>query len=467
MRKRTVHLVVLTSITLVTSALAWWMSTTQDKSVPPMRLFTFTNTQDIVSLQLQRAEDLFVVDRLKDNDWQLQTPLVGPADTETVNIFLGTLLQSTLQPLDPDTETSTLELSAPRVALTLQNKHGRKETLQVGRHNTFNDTYFVRILPQNTIGLVNAALRFQLDIKLHNLRDKRLWRFEPQNVRKLQVIPNKPKNASAIRYTLSRRHENDDFHIQDTQMNADPQIVSNILTWLQNIHVRQFIDRADADDALKKAFAQPDLTVHLTLADSSVQTVYWVTLLESHADKPRVFASHNDTGQFFSLGNVDLQKNLLLDMETLRDHRLMVFERSQVFRIDLFDGAELSLTLQRTSAADGLQGWLITFPIPGAAKSSEVFALLYRLWNLRALALDIIPEKRERAHALDFMPQHRIKIFDEQSVLLAELTIGKPSHDGGFVFVRSNSGLHTLSESVLKGLDFDVEHYVEHDDEAL
>ena len=144
---------------------------------------------DVLELTLKSEKEAIHVVRDKNNDWNIQTPIKCQADLSTINSLLFDLKEARInQFIKISMESPELfGLDSPRKSLTVKMKNSTAWTLQLGNHSADGEYVFSQRTGETTVFSLSKSVIEKLFRNLHDLRNKKLLKFESNDVNKIHI----------------------------------------------------------------------------------------------------------------------------------------------------------------------------------------------------------------------------------------------------------------------------------------
>jgi hypothetical protein len=161
-------------------------------------LFEFEE-KEILQLSLQSKSETIRVIRDKNDSWNIQSPIKTAADLSTVNSLLFDLKEAQITKyikISMDTPES-FGLDNPQKSFSLKIKNSKNWTLQLGNQSADGQQIFAQWTGQQTVFLISKEVVDKLFRSLHDLRNKKILRFESTKVNK--VLIQTPENLFELR----------------------------------------------------------------------------------------------------------------------------------------------------------------------------------------------------------------------------------------------------------------------------
>ena len=161
-------------------------------------LFEF-DEKEILHLSLQsKSETIRVIQEMNDS-WNIQSPIKTAADLSTVNSLLFDLKEAQITKyinISMDTPES-FGLDNPQKSFSLKIKNSKNWTLQLGNQSADGQQIFAQWTGQQTVFTISKEVVNKLFRSLHDLRNKKILRFESAEVNK--VLIQTPENIFELR----------------------------------------------------------------------------------------------------------------------------------------------------------------------------------------------------------------------------------------------------------------------------
>ena len=393
MRRRFLGMLVLLACGALAVAGVWWMerhdAAVEDERIAAAKLIGF-RAGSVRDLTLENEHGRFVVKR-EGSGWKLVEPMTAPADASVVDGLVAAVADvASTRAVDVDgkppvaSEVGMFGLDRPRATVTLAGDDGTK-TLELGKRNAFNGEVYARVRGTDNVVMVGGGIEFQVGKTLFDLRDKRLLVFEPSEVERLDVLRGDRRLYAIVRENGKPRLLLDGGR----SVEADALQLSGLTTALSTLRATRFIAEAP-DEATRKAagFGANDvIRARLTLTGNRAQLLAVAHVEERDGVERWAAMREGEQAPLAEISGDWLARKLDVDPASLRDLRVLDFERDEVGAIVLTRGDE-SVTLksgeggswQLTAATPALEG----AALPREADASRCSGLLYRLFALRA-----------------------------------------------------------------------------------
>jgi hypothetical protein len=327
--------------------------------------------------------------RRTEEGWRILKPLEAKADDQRMERMLSWLLglkRGRIISRSRD-QLALFGLVDPFREVELVDKNGRRSALLLGKKNPTGVYYFARTRGSDNVFLVYDTIEMVTDLDVKEIRERRLWKFDPQDVVEIHI---QGPNAS-IRL-VREAPPSGGWVIMDESgpLRADSDRVSRALETLSSLKAVDFVDEKDIDlDQL--GLRPPIKSVSLTLKGRPGPGRLMLKLgKRSTPENNRVSAE----GIFAQSGNnenvVVIHRRIeeILDTVALswRYRDLLSFPREAVSRIEISSKGG-SVTLSKTG--EGL--WHIQSPVEAKADFFKVNDLIWSLKGARAVGFPKSP----------------------------------------------------------------------------
>lgn len=427
----------------------WWVADEIGRDRAPRAdepLLVF-DPETVAQIEINNPSGRFSIERWARGGWRLRAPVATGADSSAIRALLDGLADLRIAGWLGEVENETLyDLSPPRFSVTLTEDSGEQHSLVAGSVNSFSGLIYVRLSGSGPVLLTAGSLRYQLARDLLQLREKRLVVFVPEELARVEV-----ELSDGRRYTLERRGE--EFWLTAPFVaRADPLSVGEIIAALGNIRASRFLSETPPRRELEShGFDKPTIRVALrwTTDREPVEVLF---IRAEHSGGP--LACRRDPSPIVELASSWVFRQLERDADDLRDRRLLHFERDEVASLILRQPpAAARLTKRREQG-----GWRWYLADGEAtereAKDSEVFALLYKLWSLRAD--EILPgpatEPDSAANGLG-LAAPGVELLDAAGAQLGGIRFGDLSGRSRWVAISTPGSGNSLDRLALVAVD--------------
>jgi hypothetical protein len=145
--------------------------------------------KEILQLSLQSKNETIRVVRDKNNSWNIQSPTKTTADLSTVNSLLFDLKEAKIKEfIKISMETpESFGLDNPKNSFSLKMQNSKTWTLQLGNQSADGQQVFAQRTGEPTVFSISKEVVDKLFRSLHDLRNKKILRFESGEVKKVLI----------------------------------------------------------------------------------------------------------------------------------------------------------------------------------------------------------------------------------------------------------------------------------------
>ncbi len=145
--------------------------------------------KEILELSLQSEDETIRVVRGESDSWDIQSPIKTAADLSTVNSLLFDLKEARINTFTKISETlESFGLDSPRKSFSLKMKDSKTWTLQLGNQSADDgQQIFAQRTGETAVFLISKKVADKLFRSLHDLRNKKLLKFESAEVNKILI----------------------------------------------------------------------------------------------------------------------------------------------------------------------------------------------------------------------------------------------------------------------------------------
>jgi hypothetical protein len=426
------------------------------------KVLSFSDAKAIRELVLTTRDTTYTLVREGAADgtstWRLTTPIVTSADGVIADGVVSALLElSRTQSIGDQGEkldAALFGLEPARYTVTVTDATGTRETIKVGKKNSFDGSLYVQKVGESKVGLVAGSLEYQLDKDLFKLRDKRLVTFADREVRRVgTTLAGKPA------YLLEKDGETWRLHAPMATL-ADSVQVSALVAALTGTSATSFVsETGSAAELATYGLTSPTAKVELGLDSGKV-----VTVLVTKGKGSAYYAAVAGGGPILELSSDWLLGKVRMPADELRDKHVLPFDRAQVGTLTITKGAE-SVAFARQEREGGGDDWVMTKPEAADAQDATIAALVYRLWNLKAqrIAAESLSTKDESDKGLS-APVLTIALGKKDGGALGTIRFGSSRADG--TYVSAGVRLDVVEKGFVDETSVKIEDYKEADTTA-
>lgn len=145
--------------------------------------------KEIQVLSLRSGDETISLIRRGNGGWDIQNPIKSAADLSTVNSLFFDLKEAQVKEfikISKDTPES-FGLDTPKKSLSLKMKDSKTWTLKLGNQSADGQQVFAQRTGEPTVFAISKAVVDKLFRSLHDLRDKKILKFESDEVNKVLI----------------------------------------------------------------------------------------------------------------------------------------------------------------------------------------------------------------------------------------------------------------------------------------
>lgn len=375
-------LVLAVVVVLVAVGLLEHHTTTHQQQVDEDERLLVFERDKVAKVSLKNSNGAFALVRAK-GGWWMSEPLDTSADSSVVDGIVSAmadLRRTRIIDVDghaPDAaDLSIFGLQPPLTSLEIE-AGTERFMIDFGKKNDFNGELYASVRGSKQVVMVLGAIDYQIAKTVYDLRDKRLVPFDAESLSAVEVT-----RSNGTTYAIERRGGQRFFVTADSvSAEADAAQVKGVLDALVGLRAIAFAtDRAASFDERNTFLTRLVLRAKLTAGDVS----HSITLAKQESGW--YAALDGEDGPIIQVAGEVAQRKADVDPRSLRDLRVVAFERADVGSLTLTRGVE-SVSFK----ADGHGGWVVSAATPsdgGAfpreADGAAVSGVIYTLFNLRA-----------------------------------------------------------------------------------
>ena len=405
------------------------------------KLFPFEKDA-ITAITLSRSNSTIALQK-NDDMWNLVQPIEVKADKNTAESlasdFGSAKVERSLESNPIDWKAFGLE--RPGIKVMLTTKNNKTFNVDFGDKDFNDSSVFAKIPGQEKILILPSSLLTNTEKNLFDFRDKVVLNFDKDQVNELKILFKRKK------YHLEKNGE--DWSIQQPiKARADRSKVSSLLSDLDFARVEEFIEHKNTNSknfGLKRPMAKVQLYLGENKAEKSL-------LIGKKVDS-QYYAKDVTRKDVFKIKE-DLVEKLNLDLITLRDKKMVHFERSEV--------KQISVKLP-TNNFEFIRGsddkWKLNKPEGHKEKSLLEYKLFWPLEDLEGKEIDDQINLNNPKYGFQD-PSAEITIVKKDSQATTILLGGK---EGDLIFGKtvSDPTLYKLDKKILEDLNFKIDDITE------
>ncbi len=366
--------------------------------------------------------------------WSLETPLVFPADARFVSNLLSTLtrLESETVIEDAPEDLAPFGLGEGRRTVRVWTAEDEPTVLYLGgKVSVSYQLYLAREGESRRIYTVSRGQAASLEPRLGDLRDKRLVRFDVDDVKSLQV---REYGSLVARVERSEAEDGDWRVVEPSEDRGDAERIRRALQDLTLARATDFIDQPGA--LAEYGLDAPELELSIETASGTQQ-------LQISRVQDKGFVRVND-------GEVIYQTSDRVLMNVPRS--LFAYRYKQVLKLDADSVQRIELDFPREQASYAFvrenESW-VSADAETPVKSLSVEDVLYAIEDLSATGIE---ESAPDLAALGLDPPRvRVRALSAAGTELGALELGDPREEDLAVRSSGNDRLWRVSNNI--GID--------------
>lgn len=313
--------------------------------------------------------------------WRLLRPIQARADTERVNDLLGAL-KTRIRKRVPLND-KEYGLDRPQLILTLTTEDGIRKEFLFGDKGVSYSLYMRERNDKDT-ALIESYTLDDLSKTPEELRDRNVLRFDPVDVRRVEVR----RRSTRI---VAERGDGTWSLKEPVALPANPKAVEKTLEVLSSLRVSAFLSENVADFA-PFGGANPPLQVILQFKDGSAHTL---NVVDTPTQKGRIVVSVSGEGVVAAV-SPEFLANLPKSAFDWRDRRVADFQRTETTHIEIRFG-DTPIVLEKREN----EGWFLVRPETAKADDIHIEDLLFQLDSLEATRFIEGASRRLAQYGLD------------------------------------------------------------------
>jgi len=341
--------------------------------------------QAVEKMRIQGSHGTILLEKVstdpvtKTTKWKIKEPVIARADDTAVQPILSKLefLAKARTIKAEEAEGLSGEdtgLEPPRFQITLWDKEGKGETLEIGSENPLRQNRYARIKGKKEIYLIDRNILSTLDKSLFDLRAKNPIDIDPYKVKSLDISVEGAEAMRLIREGTTWKFE------KPLEVRADDDKVQNLLRDLSELKVEKFVSEDATADAAKYGLDKPKLKISLTEDGRTLSALFSIhkeKVAEKEEEREKAYIRVETE---HSIAEVEPYKvkDFSPTFESLRNRNIVYFSTFDVQELTIKNSSE-TIALKKEDF-----DWKMTSPKELAAERSAVTEVLDELENLKA-----------------------------------------------------------------------------------
>ncbi|MBC7361086.1 MAG: DUF4340 domain-containing protein [Candidatus Aminicenantes bacterium] len=383
-----------------------------------------------ISLKAEGQETITLQKDEKGN-WQIIEPLVAEADNYEANSLAENFASLRIEHVVENQATDLKAYEIPKKEISLWVK-GQKEPVKIliGMENPLDSTLYAKRADQAKVVLLPSYIKYSLDKKLFDLRNKEILKFETKEVQAIEV------KSKDLTWKASRKGDSW-ILVQPVEALASNYQIDNLLDNLSRLKAKNFVVEEKKPEDLKSfGLDQPEFTVNLTLPESK-ELVFQLT-----KKNDKVIATNSISKKIIEVDS-QIINDLNKKINDLREKKVAVFNSWEVIGITIKQQDKVIAAAKEKIKEKGQEQekWLVLGEAnkKEPADESKIESLIRKLEYLEAIEFIDRP-----ANLSDFgLDNPRVKITlkvkpQDKEEKEIHLLVGQETPDKKQVIIKNN-----------------------------
>jgi hypothetical protein len=332
---------------------------------------------DLASADVQKIEvrkdDGTVLALAKDDkgDWKITAPLEAKADATEANSLATTFASLHIDRVVEKAPKDLKDYGIPKDEVSLWVKGSDKPvTVLLGMENPLDQSFFAKRADDPRVVLLSSSLKYTLDKKLFDYREKDVFKYETAEVRSVSV------RAGGVSWEAVREGETWRL-VSPVRALAVKSKIDSLLDALSGLRAKEFVSEDKAPADVKKFGLE--------------KPAYTVTLKLPAANKDIVFSLQKEGAKSYALSSqsnkiICFEGTLLSDLDRkpdeLRDKKVADFYSWEADRISVkTDGFALTAVKEKAKEGDK---WVLETASKEPADGAKIEAFIRKIEGLEA-----------------------------------------------------------------------------------
>ncbi len=328
---------------------------------------------DIEKITLKKPDGVLTFRKDDKGEWAIVEPLAAGADaTEVSNLAdsLASLKFERVVEAEPK-DLSAYEIPTREVAFWLKGKTDPVRLL-IGAENKIDQTIYAKRADEKRVVLLPSSLKYPLDKKLFDYRQKEPFKFDAAAVASLKI------RAKAVAWEAEKKDEAW-LLTSPVKARAAKSKIDTVLDALAALRAKEFVAESRTPaDAKTYGLEKPDYEVTLALPSANRNVVFAL-----HKEGEKMFATASDSTKI-----IQFEGSLLTDLERpvdeVRDKKIADFYSWEADRV-VVKKAGLALAVVKEKAGEE-EVWKFEDGAKEKADGSKVEAFVRKIEGLEAAA---------------------------------------------------------------------------------
>jgi hypothetical protein len=403
----------------------------EDESNPA---FSF-HAEDVKSLEFARSGQTISIEK-RDGKWLITQPVETRADSSVIEGIATELARARISrtlPASPD-RLAAYGLTNPEVTLDLRLQNGAKHQLKLGSKDYTGGSVYAILDENKEVALLPAAILSETDKPLDDLRDRNVLDLASDDVAAF-TLKGPSGEIAAVRQDSGWKLD------KPRAVAADTSQVDSLLAQATSAKMTG-VESEDAAHLSKYGLENPSLSFEARTKTGELRKLIFGKRAGSDyfardTSRPMVFRTSED-----------FYKKLDVKFFDLRDKSLVQFEAGEVTRVEVRNGNQTIVVVQKNA-----NEWALEQPGDNKGKAVQSWKLLDPL--LEARAEEIYDQPPPSIASRLSKPAVEVTLTFKSG---KSAKISVSSESGGFAYARTSdsAAVYKLSKKTSDDLNFKV-----------
>ena len=388
------------------------------------RVFFPVKKEEISEVTFEKESKKIIRLAKVNNTWKIKEPFEADIDEDSFDMWLDSVAKLSKERIVANSVENIAEFGLDNPSFTVHIKAGDSSemTLVSGDEIPTGSMFYSKLKSKDTIFLIAAYSKAGIDKSAYELRDKKIFHFENDEVQGFKVA------TMAGNYSVEKK-DGEWQVVEPKKAPADAEKITSLLQKTRTTDIKKFITE-ETDDLTSYGLNNPNPQITFLIGKDKVPHV--LMLGKENAEEKGIFAKTASKNNVFLLKKEFLNEFPYL-VNDIRDKSIMRFTKDRINKIQFVLPDKIITTVKNEE-----NNWEIIEPRKAKADNFEVNSLLDAIVNGKVI--DFIPRNKDEKNAFDLKnPRLIVKLFEKDNSEAKTISFGADNQPKGAVYADTGS----------------------------
>ncbi len=358
------------------------------------------------------------------NTWKIKEPVEADIDKDSFDIWIDYVAKLPKERIVVELAENKAEygLDNPSFTVYVKADNGNVMTLESGDEIPTGSMFYSKLKNRDTIFLIAAYNKVGIDKNAFELRDKKIFHFENNDVKGIKV------STAGENYSVEKK-DGEWQVVEPKKVHADAEKITSLLQKIRTTDIKKFIAE-ETHDLTSYGLNNPHSQITFLIGKDKAPHV--LTLGKENAEENGTFAKTASKNKVFLLKKEFLNEFPYM-VNDIRDKSIMWFTKDRINKIQ-FVFPDKTITIVKNEE----NNWEIIEPRKAKADNYKINSLLNDIIDSKVI--DFIPKNKDQEDAFALKnPRLTVKLFEKDDSEPKTISFGADNQPRDAVYADTGS----------------------------